>query len=119
MTLITFFATWCPDCLKELPHLQEEIFERFDSEHFSLICVGREHQNSELPPFADRRELELPMAGDPEREVYAHYAEHTIPRNVLVGPDGKILFQSVGFQREHFDRLIELIETNLAALDAS
>lgn len=119
VTLINFFATWCPPCIEEMPHLEKEILARFDPEHFSLICVGREHQNAELPKFAKKRGLDLPMAGDPEREVYAQYAEHTIPRNVVVGPEGKILFQSFGFEREDFDRMIGVIDEAVTRLAAS
>ena len=119
VVLVNFFATWCPPCIEEMPHLQEEVVARFADAPFAFVAVGREHENAELPPFARKHDLDLPMAGDADRSVYALYAEHTIPRNVVVGPDGTILFQSIGFEREDFDRMITVIESALGELEAA
>ncbi|MFT7699924.1 MAG: hypothetical protein ACI8S7_001758 [Candidatus Krumholzibacteriia bacterium] len=39
-----------------------------------------------------------------------------MPRNVVVGPEGKILFQSSGFEDEDFQAMINLIDEKLPAL---
>ena len=40
-----------------------------------------------------------------------------IPRTIVVGPDGTILFQSSGFEREEFDEMIRVIEKSLASIE--
>jgi hypothetical protein len=57
------------------------------------------------------------VAGDPDRAVYSRYASRYIPRNVVIGPDGTILFQSQGYERAEFDRMVEVIEGAVAAID--
>jgi peroxiredoxin len=113
VVLVNFFATWCPPCKEELPHLEKEIWQRFQGRELAVLVVGREHTNDEIAPFMEEFGYTFPVAGDPERTAYGQYASQYIPRNVVVGPDGTILFQSSGFEKEEFDQMIELIETTL------
>lgn len=113
VVLLDFFATWCGPCLEEMPHLEKEVWQKFKDKGLVLIAVGREHQNSELAAFQKKHGFTFPIAGDPKREVYGKFASQYIPRNVLIGKDGKILFQSVGFDKPEFERLIRAIESAL------
>lgn len=116
VVVLNFFATWCSPCREELPHLEEEVWLRFEGDDFSLVVLGREHTTDELMAFVDETEFSFPIAPDPDRAAYARYAEMYIPRTVVVGPDGSILFQSSGFERSDFDHMVEIIEQELARL---
>ncbi|MDX2436207.1 MAG: TlpA disulfide reductase family protein [Acidobacteriota bacterium] len=117
VVLINFFATWCPPCREELPFLENEIWRRFDPDLFALIVVGREEDDEVIGPFVESNGYSLPFAGDPDRVAYDQYASRFIPRNFVIGPDGMVFFQSQGFEREDFDRMIAVIEDAVAALD--
>jgi peroxiredoxin len=114
VVLVNFFATWCPPCREELPYLEKEIWQRFDPERFSLIVVGREEDDDVIAPFVEKNGYTLPFAGDPDKTAYDKYASRFIPRNFVIGPDGTVLYQSQGFERADFDRMIEVIEEAVA-----
>ncbi|MCD4768639.1 MAG: TlpA family protein disulfide reductase [Bacteroidales bacterium] len=111
--MINFFATWCPPCVKELPVVEKNIKEKYiDNDDFVLIVIGREHDSNELIEYSRKKEVNLPFAPDIKRDIYSLFAENTIPRNVIIGKDGKISYQSIGYTEKEFKEL----EKHLAEL---
>ncbi|MFY9153963.1 MAG: TlpA disulfide reductase family protein [Prolixibacteraceae bacterium] len=109
--LITFFATWCGPCRKELPFIQAEIYNKYkNSPKFEVLIFGREHSWEEVSNFKAENKFSMPFYPDPERKIYSLFAGQYIPRNFLVSAEGKILFSSVGFEEKDFETLKKLIE---------
>ena len=55
----------------------------------------------------------FPMGLDPEQKIYRLYASNYIPRNFLIGKDGKVISATIGYEAPEFDELILLIERQL------
>jgi len=119
VVLLNFFATWCPPCRQELPHLEQEVWARFKEQPFTVLCIGREHDSAELESFATELGLSMPMAGDPDRAAFSLYATQYIPRNVVIGQDGTIIYQGSGYSEEEFSTMIGVIEQALASQESS
>jgi peroxiredoxin len=119
VVLINFFATWCPPCREELPYLEKEVWQRFDRDRFAVLVIGREEDDEIIARFVDKHGYTVPFAGDPEMVAYSQYATRFIPRNFVIGPDGTILFQSQGYERYDFERMIEIIEQAVDAIGAT
>jgi len=111
VVLINFFATWCWPCMIEMPQLQRQVYERYkDNPAFVMVSVGYEHTAPELEEFLKDHNFAFPIAPDPKGEAYALFAKKSIPRNYLIGPDGKILYQSVGFGDAEFHTMVMAID---------
>lgn len=114
LVLITFFATWCGPCRKELPHIQSDIYNKYkNNPDFQLLIFGREHSWEEVNKFKTENKFSMPFYPDPDRIIYSKFAGQYIPRNFLISPDGKVLYSSIGFDEKSFKELKELIENHL------
>ena len=112
--MINFFATWCPPCNLELPVLQKRIWEKYkNNPDFILVIIGREHTDSEVGAFVEKKGFNMPFASDPKREIFSLYATQNIPRNVIIGKDGKVLYEGTGFTEEEFSELEQIIAEKL------
>ena len=112
--LITFFATWCGPCRKELPHIQADIYNKYKADpNFELIILGREHSWEEVDKFKSENKFTMPFYPDPERKIYSKFATQFIPRNFLISPEGKLIFSSIGFEEKDFKALKKAIENQL------
>ncbi len=55
----------------------------------------------------------MPVAPDPEREIYSKYARMMIPRNFVISRDGIVIYQHIGFEMDEFEKMIKLITDEL------
>jgi len=114
LVLVTFFATWCGPCRKELPHIQSDIYNKYkNNPKFQLLIFGREHSWAEVNKFKAENKYTMPFYPDPDRAVYSKFAKQFIPRNFLIAPDGKVIFSSIGFVKNDFDDLTKIIKDQL------
>lgn len=114
VVLLNFFATWCPPCREELPRLQKELWETYgERDDFAIMVLAREEGWDKLDPFMKNNHYTFPVYPDLKRGVFGLFAEQSIPRNVVIGKDGKIIYQSIGYTAPEFTELISLIKREL------
>ena len=93
-----------------MPHLQSKVWEAYGDGELLLLGIGREHSSNELAYFVKDKGYTFPVAADPERKMYGKFASMFIPRTYLIGREGTILYQSVGYDEEEFDRLLAAVK---------
>lgn len=111
VVLINFFATWCGPCRKEMPFLQKEVWEKYkDHNNFKMLSIGRGHSHAEVATFKNNQNLGFPIFGDKDKSIYSKFAKGYIPRNYIIDAEGKIVYASVGFTEEDFDKMVDLLD---------
>ena len=113
VVLINFWATWCPPCRQELTHVQKEIIDHFKGQDFVFLPISRGEKKSVVEAFREKQGYTFPMGLDPTQEIFKKYASNYIPRNFVVGKDGKVIYVSVGFEPAEFSNMIKAIEAAL------
>lgn len=113
VVLINFWATWCPPCKAELPLLQKHIYDKIKDANFTLLCISRGEKEEVVKKFIEQYKYTFPVYLDTEAKTYNLFASKYIPRNFVIGKDGKIKWASTGFVQKEFEKMIKLIEEEL------
>jgi peroxiredoxin len=114
VVLINFFATWCGPCQLELPHIDRIWSDRKDNDKFRLVVIGREESLESVREFREKHGYSFPIAADPDRSVYALFARESIPRTLVVSPEGRIVYSKAGFQEADLIELNAILDEQLA-----
>ena len=113
IVLINFWATWCPPCREEFKRVQKDIIDHFKGQDFVFLPISRGEKKVTVDQFRDKQGYTFPMGLDPTQEIYKKYASNYIPRNFVVGKDGKVIYVSVGYEAKEFESMIKAIEAAL------
>ena len=93
VTLVHFWATWCPPCIQEIPALQRLARDFAASSDFTVLMVAVADSGDKvrafLGPGADM------VLFDPQWEVANRYGTNKLPETYLV-VDGRVVRKFVG-----------------------
>ncbi len=106
---LNFFATWCGPCIREMPHLSE-LHQAHQGKDFVILSLGRDHQINDLKDFVSKHEMEWMVGADPGKNIFLQFADKSIPRNYIIGKDGKIKAQEIGYSEDIFQGLKDKVE---------
>lgn len=97
LTVVNFFATWCPPCKAEMPHLQS--FAQQLPSGVELIGVNlteRDHGREALRHFMKTYEVSYPILLDETDEVGTAFQVMSIPTTVLLNAQGEEVERIIG-----------------------
>jgi thiol-disulfide isomerase/thioredoxin len=97
VVLIDFSATWCEECMDELPKIQA-LYEQYKDKGFDVITVSADRTPEIAQQLVDDQGIKWATLFSPnEDERYLnnpmakHYGVFGYPTMILVGKDGKVV----------------------------
>ncbi len=114
VVIVSFWATWCSYCLKELPIL-EGLQKVAGKGRVEVIAVNTEDRDTFRGILRKLRDLNMTMAYDPGEMGAKAYGVKGIPHLVIIGRDGKIVRVYRGYGEETLSRIVEDINAAIGA----
>jgi peroxiredoxin len=107
--LVTFWATNCPSCIQEIPHLIG-LYQQFHQQGLEIIAVTMAYNPPNLVvEMAKAKQIPYHVVLDLRSDIAKAFGDVTlIPQTFLISPDGKIALTQLGlFDIEAMKKRIE------------
>lgn len=106
--IIDFWATWCPPCVKEIPHFVE-LYEQYNDKGVEILGVSVDRGGpSVVQKFAEKNAVKYPIAMANMEIVDAYEAYGGIPTTFIIDRNGNITEKIVGYRdKQYFEERIK------------
>ena len=101
VVFLNFWATWCPPCQGEMPHI-EELYQQYGLNEGEVVILGvanpkdGDHPYSqdvtqpEVEAFLQENGYTFPVVMDVSGEVFAAYGIRAFPTTFMIAADGSV-----------------------------
>ena len=112
VVVFQFTASWCSVCIKEMPHLEKEVWQRFMDDDFILIGVDLMEDLEVVKEFISKTEVTYPFTIDKDGTFFELFTlpKAGVTRNIVVNQIGKISFLTRLYDEKEFAQMIEHID---------
>lgn len=119
VVLLNFWASWCPPCKAEMPHLQTVYEDYKDDVSFIIInsTDGSRETREKALAFLEDKDYSMPIYLDEDRMASALYGVRSLPSTVLIDSEGYIIGGIMGALNEEqfrdvLDQALEISKAN-------
>jgi thiol-disulfide isomerase/thioredoxin len=123
VVVVTFWASWCPPCRKELPILAG-IQAQVTTDRLQVLAVnwGENYDRFQqivrvLKPVL--KDAPIKLISDENQRYGNQYGVHSIPHMVIIGPDGRIVAVHLGYGEDEVPVVVNELNRLLAASAAA
>jgi thiol-disulfide isomerase/thioredoxin len=115
LVYIDFWASWCGPCRQSFPWMNE-MQARYGNQGLQIVGVNVDAKSDDARSFLAATPARFVIAFDPNGTAPRTYGVKGMPSSVLIGPDGKVLYEHSGFRAADREALESRIKAALGAL---
>lgn len=114
VTLISFWATWCVPCKKEIKAIREHLEDWQAAVDFNYMTVSEDDSRATamVRSYARSQGWEFPAYLDPNNDLKRSLNFQNVPFSVIIDKDGKVAYMHSGFaegsEMELFEKVKEI-----------
>lgn len=91
ITIVNFWASWCPPCVEEIPSLNR-LKQQMRGYDFELISINYVETAKIVMDFMRRVKVDFSVLMDLDGSVARNWNVVAFPSTFIIGPDGKIKY---------------------------
>ena len=93
VTLVNFWATWCPPCVEEIPSLNR-LVAQFKEQDFAVVSIDYRETRQELLDFTQQIPVDFPVLFDVDGKASLLWNVFSFPSSYLVDKQGRIRYSA-------------------------
>lgn len=109
IVFLNFWATWCPDCVKEMPAMQR-LHRKLEGKDFVLAAVNIKESRARVQAFFKKHKLTFPGFLDVSGQASSRMAIRAIPTTFILDKNGAVLAMATGPRPWDSKRSVALFE---------
>ncbi len=106
VVLLSFWASWCGQCLSELPII-ENIQRKIGKEHVEVVALNIDKDHAKY--IAMRRKLKgytLALTRDDDRHAADAYGVSGVPHMILIDKEGRVGYRHIGYSEKQLPAIV-------------
>jgi thiol-disulfide isomerase/thioredoxin len=118
VTLVSFWATWCVPCKKEIKNVRAKMADWKKEADFDFVTVSLDESRAEglVRSYAVGQGWDFPYYIDPNSDLKRSLNFQTVPFTMIVDKNGKVAYMHSGYEEgsenEVFAKIKELAAAN-------
>ena len=111
---VDFWASWCGPCRHSFSWMNA-MQEKYRSQNLQIIGVNLDAKNEDAKKFLAEIPAKFTVVFDSKGETAKQYGIKGMPTSFLIGRDGKVIYQHLGFKEADKESLEKQIKSALEA----
>ncbi|MEE0137893.1 cytochrome c biogenesis protein CcdA [Fusobacterium ulcerans] len=124
VVFLNFWATWCPPCREEMPHI-EEIYKEYGYNKNDVIILGaaspataenpspQDESEEKIKAFLTKNNYTFPVVFDVKGEIFRNYYINAFPTTFMIDREGNMMgYVAGGLSKENMKKIIEMTLNN-------
>ena len=124
VVFLNFWATWCPPCREEMPHI-EEIYKEYGYNKNNVVILGaaspataenpspQDESEEKIKAFLTKNNYTFPVVFDVKGEIFRNYYINAFPTTFMIDREGNIMgYVAGGLSKENMKKIIEMTLNN-------
>jgi thiol-disulfide isomerase/thioredoxin len=110
IVLVDFWASWCPDCIREMPAVRR-IYQKYKEKGFAIVGISLDKDAQALSSFVAKKLIPWPQYFDGRgwgNEFATKYGVRAIPEMWLINQRGDVVSTEISVEQldQRIDQLM-------------
>lgn len=95
LTIVNFWATWCPPCIEEMPSMNA-LWQKLEGEGVSMVAINAGEGEEAVTTFLEKIPVDFPILLGDGATSLPNWSVRGLPTTLIVDGNGKIIYEALG-----------------------